>query len=273
MTTPLSIPHWSHSSLTTYLRNPIAFKKRYIDLVRDMPSSPASIIGRACHKALEHFYDPTPSPTIKYYDHSMQVGFNYLRNVMDTEINFGVAKTKKAKREKRKEMEAQYLQAISFYLENAPKYDVLAVEFSNVAQIDDLLPLPVKAISDLVVASGKNAVDIVDHKFVKSFSDAKADKTLFVIQALFNYYTVTTGFDKPVKRFIIHECKITKNKDGSPQMRRYVIRFDKCQAEFELFHRLLRDATRDLARREVFLPNPSDMYEGEQSTLIYKLGL
>jgi S-DNA-T family DNA segregation ATPase FtsK/SpoIIIE len=263
----LPIKHWSHSSLNAYLRNALAFKKRYIDLVRDMPSSPASIIGRAGHKALEHFYGGVDK------EGAIDLGLEYLRNFMDTEINFGVAKTKKAKREKRKEMEAQYLQAIGFYLENAPKYDVLAVEFMNVAQIDDLLPLPVKAISDLVVASGKNAVDIVDHKFVKSFSDAKADKTLFVLQAIFNYYTVTTGFDKPVKRFIINECKITKNKDGSPQMRRYVIRFDKCAAEFDLFHRLLRDATRDLRGRKVWLPNPSDMYEGEQSTLIYKLGL
>jgi S-DNA-T family DNA segregation ATPase FtsK/SpoIIIE len=267
MTTPLPIAHWSHSSLTAYLRNPLAWKKRYVDNVRDMPSSPASIIGRACHKALEHFYGGIDK------EGAIDLGLEYLRNVMDTEINFGVAKTKKAKREKRKEMEAQYIQAIGFYLENPPKYDVLAIEFSNVAQIDDLLPLPVKAISDLVVASGKKAVDIVDHKFVKSFSNEKADKTLFVLQALFNYYTVTTGFDKPVKRFIIHECKITKNKDGSPQMRRYVIRFDKCQAEFDLFHRLLRDATRDLERREVWLPNPGDLYEGEQSMLIYRLGL
>lgn len=267
MTAPLPIKHWSHSSLNAYLRNPLAWKKRYVDLVRDMPSSPASVIGRAGHKALEHFYGGIDK------EGAIDLGLEYLRNVQDIEINFGLAKTKKAKREKRKEMEAQYLQAIGFYLEKPPKYDVLAVEFSNVAKIDNVLPLPVKAISDLVVASGKHAVDIVDHKFVKSFSDAKSEKTLFILQAIFNYYTVTTGFDKPVKRFIIHECKITKNKDGSPQMRRYIITYDQCQAEFELFHRLISDATKDLALREVFLPNPSDMFEGENSVDIYRMGL
>ena len=56
-------------------------------------------------------------------------------------------------------------------------------------------------------------------------------------------------------------------------MRRYVINFDECEEEFGLFQRLINDATEELSTRKVFLPNPSDMFEGENSFDIYRLGL
>ena len=80
-------------------------------------------------------------------------------------------------------------------------------------------------------------------------------------------------FGKPVRRFIVYECKKRKNKDGGPQLRRYVIDFKTCAQEFEVFHRLLNDATAEISRPRVYLPNPSDMFEGENSFDIYRLGL
>jgi hypothetical protein len=40
-----------------------------------------------------------------------------------------------------------------------------------------------------------------------------------------------------------------------------------------VFHRLIRDATEEIATRRTYLPNPSDMFEGENSFDIYRLGL
>lgn len=264
----LPIRHWSHSSLMAFLRNPLAWYKRYVEGVYDNPSSPASVIGRAGHVALQHFYGGIAK------EGAMALGLEYLRSVADFEINFGKAKTKKARRAKRAAMEREYMQAISFYLERPPSYDVLGVEVKAVAAIEGL-SLPIKAVSDLVVRSRveRGALDIVDHKFVDSFSAYGAHKTLFVIQALFNYYTVRQLYGKPVRRFILHECKKRKNADGSPQMRRYVIDYQACADDFTVFHRLLQDATAELQRTRVFLPNPSDMFEGENSFDIYRLGL
>ncbi|HET9641428.1 MAG TPA: PD-(D/E)XK nuclease family protein, partial [Candidatus Paceibacterota bacterium] len=173
------IPHWSHSSLMAFLRNPLAWYKRYVENVRDVPSTPASIVGRAGHKALEHYYGGAPKEA------AIAIGLDYLRNVPDFEIDFGKAKSKKAQKMKRALMEKEYLQAIGHYLERPPRHKVLGVEVSGVVTVDGL-PLPLKAISDLVVESRveKGAVDIVDHKFVASFSKMKNAKTLFVIQAL-----------------------------------------------------------------------------------------
>lgn len=264
----LPIAHWSHSSLMSFLRNPLAWYKRYVEKIYDTPSGPSGIVGRSAHVALQHFYGGIEK------DGAIELGLEYLRNVPDFEVNFGKAKSRAEKKKKRILMERDYLQAVSFYLEKPPKHEVLGVEVVATASVKGL-KLPIKAVSDLVVVSkvDKNSVDVVDHKFVDTFSASKARKTLFVVQALFNYYTVQEKYGKPVRRFIVYECRKKKNADGSPQMRRYVIDFDKQKDEFEVFHRLLRDATDEISRKRLYLPNPSDMFEGENSFDIYRLGL
>lgn len=262
------IKHWSHSSLMAYLRNPLAWYKRYVEHIYDTPASPATMVGRAGHVALQHFYGGVPKAG------AIDLGLEHLRSIPDFEIQFGSAKTRQAKKQKRSAMEREYHQAIGFYLARPPRYTVLGVEVKSTVQVPHLA-LPITAISDLVVESKGNpgAVDIVDHKFVASFSALGAQKTLFVIQALFNFYTVMAEYKKPVKRFIFQECKKSKNADGRSQMRKHVITFDSCTEEFELFARLINDATHDLQNRKVFLPNPSDMFEGEESFAVYRLGL
>ena len=264
----LPIKHWSHSSLMAFLRNPLAWYKRYVELIYDTPYSPSAIIGQAGHKALQHFYSGIEKQG------AIDLGLEYLRDVGDFEINFGRARSRLAKKKKRASMEREYLQAISFYLARPPKYKVLATESVGIAKVDGL-PLPIKAVSDLVVESRtiRGAVDIVDHKFVDYFSKEREKKALFILQALFNYYTVREKFQRPIHRFLVWECKKTRNADGSSQMRRYVIDFNTCRDEFTLFHRLLSDATKEISRPRAWLPNPSDLFEGENSFDIYRLGL
>jgi hypothetical protein len=259
------IKHWSYSSLITYLRNPLAWHKRYVEGVYDIPSNPASAIGRAAHVALQHFYGGFSTEA------ATDLGLEYLRSIPDFEINFGKAKTKAARKGKRASMEAEYLRAVSFYLEKPPRHKVLGVEVKALARIPGIA-IPVKAISDLVVESRGNPgmVDIVDHKFVDAFGAFEIENPLFMLQALFNYYTVLFEFKRPVRRFIVFECKKTKNKDGRPQLRRHIIDFQKHEEEFRLFHRLLADATEDIGKRRRFLPNPSDMFEGKNSLEIYR---
>ncbi len=218
--------------------------------------------------ALQHFYGGIGK------EGAVDLGLEHLRNVADFEINFGKARSRLARKQRRHRMEREYLQAIAHYLARPPKYDVVGIEVKATANVEGLA-LPIKAVSDLVVRSkvDSKALDIVDHKFVDSFSLLRAEKTLFVIQSIFNYYTVKEHYGKPVRRFILQECKKRKNADGSSQMRRYVINYENIKSEFALFHRLLNDATAEVARTRVFLPNPSDMFEGENSFDIYRLGL
>ncbi|MFQ5540991.1 MAG: PD-(D/E)XK nuclease family protein, partial [Candidatus Paceibacteria bacterium] len=263
------IKHWSYSSLIAFLRNPLAWHKRYVEHVYDLPSTPAAAVGRAGHKALEHYYrDRVPK------EQATQMGLAYLRTVPDFELDFGKAESARARKAKRAAMEREYLQAIGFYLRRAPRHAVVGVEVSAKAAVPGV-SLPVKAVSDLVVESRTNpgALDIVDHKFVDSFTAPNTDKPLFVLQALFNYYTVREEYGVPVARFILQECKKRRNRSGGSQMRRHIIRFDECADDFTLFQRLLKDATEEISRRKRWLPNPSDMFEGKNSFEIYRMGL
>ena len=252
-----------------YLRNPLAWYKRYVEEIYDTPQSPSGVVGRAAHTAIEQYYAGMG------VEGAVELGLEYLRNVSDFEINFGRSvKTRAAKKKKRASMEREYLQAVGFYLEKPPRFKVVGIEAKGMATVPGL-PLPIKAVSDLVVKSPvePGALDIIDHKFVDSFSSYKAEKTLFVLQAIFNYYTVREKYKKPVARFIIIECKKSRNADGSRQVRRYTIDFKKQRQDFIVFHRLLKDATKELSRKRIFLPNPSDLFEGENSFDIYRLGL
>lgn len=250
------------------LRNPLAWYKRYVEKIYDTPRNPSAMIGSAAHLALQHFYSGIDK------EGSTALGLEYLRKIPDFEINWGNARSKKARKARRAEIEKDYLQVIGFYLQKPPKHKVLGVEFSATVKVPGL-PLPLKAVSDLVVESKlePGSLDIVDHKFVESFSRQKAGKTLFVMQAIFNYYTVTETFKKPVRRFIVYECKKSRNKDGSSQLKRYVIDFTQCEEDFKVFHRLVKDATAEISRPRLYLPNPSDMFEGENSFDVYRLGL
>lgn len=251
-----------------FLRNPLAWYKRYVAKLYDTPRTPASIIGTAGHVALQHFYSGAGK------DIAIRLGQEYLESVPDFEIQFGKNKTLRAKKERRRSMEREYRQAIGFYLEKPPRHKVLGVEVKGVATLPGL-PLPIKAISDLVVESQGNpgCVDVVDHKFVDAWSSRGADKPLYALQAVFNYYTVREIYGKPVKRFIVYECKKRKNADGKPQLRKYVLTYEEISDAFEVFHRLLGDATDELKRERAYLPNPSDMFEGEHSFDIYRLRL
>ncbi len=262
------ISHWSYSSLVSYLRNPLAWYKRYVERIYDTPSSPASLVGRAGHLALQHFYGGLSKAA------ATSLGLEYLRAVPDFEVAFGTHTSVRARKEKRLAIEASYVQAIGFYLARAPRYRVLGIEVSGTALVEGL-PLPIKAISDLVVESKHipGHIDIVDHKFVDSFSPLKEDKPLFVLQALFNYYTVYEQFKRPVGSFILQECRKRKNKDGSAQMRRYVLKYTDLSDDFLLFKRLVRDATEDMRTRKTFLPNPTDMFDGKDSFEIYRMNL
>jgi hypothetical protein len=264
----LPIEHWSYSSLMAFLRNPLAWYKRYVAHIYDTPRTPASIIGSAGHLALEHFYGGIDKSG------AIDMGLEYIRAIPDFEISFGKAKAKSSAADKRLSMEQEYLQAINFYLEKPPKHTVVGIEVRATTDVPGI-PLPLKAVSDLVVESKKQrgALDVVDHKFVDSFSTAGKDKTLFVLQAIFNYYTIQAKYGKPVRQFLLYELKKRKNIDGSPQLRKYVIDFKQQKQAFQVFHRLVNDATRQLAHTKHFLPNPSDMFEGEHSFEVYRLKL
>ena len=253
------IEHWSYSSMSLFLRNPLSFKKKYILKIYDDLMTPSGVVGQAGHKALEAFYNGVS------VDRSIEIGLEHINKTPDTGIDYG-------KTGSRAQIIKDYSQAINFYISEAPEFkEVLGVEkgiTKNIHYLDtgEELAIPAKSFSDLIVKNDKGEIEVWDHKFVKAYSDGEISKATFIIQAMFNFHTVREEYGIDPKRMVFNECKISKNKDGGPQLQPYTIEFADYPQYFQLFYNLYNDCTRAINRPDaMFLPNFQDNFDGQNS--------
>lgn len=259
------IDYWSYSSMTALLRNPLAFKKKYILKIYDDISSPSAVVGSACHKALESYYNG------KDTHEAIGVGLDYINNLSDTGINYG----KTGSREK---IISTFNQAINFYFEEmqAP-YEILGVELGITAEIETVdgqkFGLPAKSFSDLVTRNKLGELEVIDHKFVTSYSDGDVDNFSHFIQAMFNYHTIKSKFGEAPARIIFNECKVSRNKDNTPQIQPYTYEFGST-ADFATFYKLYDSCTRLInLDGMIFLPNPNDIFDGQITFEVFRSGV
>lgn len=260
------IDNWSYSSLTLFLRNRLSFKKKYILKIYDDLSSPSAVVGQAAHKAIETYLD------VHDEDIAHEAGLKHLEQISDTSIDFG----KTGSREK---ILRDYNEAMNNWFSEKPKFHkVLDIEKKITTFIKDQngieFGIPAKTITDLIHENEKGELELWDHKFVSSYTDGDKDDPAKIIQAIFNYKTVLAEYKRTPKRMIFPECKISKNKDGSPQIQYYVIEYDQQPQYFTLFDQLYNDCTKEISRPDMmYLPNFQDMFDGENSFNIYKQGI
>lgn len=266
--TNLPINRFSYSSFTQLLRNPLIFKMKHILNIYDTPSGMSSMIGKACHKALEYRYSDMEQPI----DEVIKVGMDFLTETSDAYIDY-------KKTGSREDMLKGYTQAMKFYFEEEPKYHkILSVEEKWESEVKsiygDILPLPMTGKADLVHQFSDNVedVEIIDTKFTTSFTNYESEDYTKIIQAMFMYHLLLATKGIKAKRMLFREVKRTKNTDGTPQIRDWAIPFDH-EPYFIIFYNLYNDAVKFLKNDPIFLPNISDMFDGEQSGLIYAQGL
>lgn len=265
MNKPL-IDHWSYSALLSFLNNPMGFKKTYILKQYDNQRTPSAVVGSAGHKALEmHFQGMTS-------DDAIAMGMKLIDETSDMGIAYGKTGT-------RAKIVASYIQAINFAFAELPDfYELVGVEESITTEMDSLaggkFALPGKAKMDVIARNKLGELEIVDWKFTKGFTDP--DEPLNVtkwLQAMFNYYIVKAKYGEAPARMIFQEIKVSKNTDGGPQMKPYVYEFGST-AEFAAFEKLVNQATKQLHLPGYqFLPNPSDMFDGQHVFEIYLQGI
>lgn len=266
--TQMPINRFSYSSFVQLLRNPLIFKMKHILNIYDTPSGMSAMIGKACHKALEYRYTDQEQQIADV----IQVGMDYLMETSDGYIDYG----KTGSREK---MLKGYTQAMQFYFAEEPTYHkIISVEEKWESECKtiygDTLPLPMTGKADLVHQFSDNPedVEIVDTKFTVSFTNYDTEDYIKIIQSMFMYHLLLATKGIKAKRMIFREVKRTKNDDGTPQVRDWAIPFDH-EPYFVIFYNLFNDAVKFLKRDPIFLPNLSDMFDGEQSGLLYAQGL
>lgn len=253
--------------MNSFLSNPAEFKRQYILKIRDTPSRPSAVVGGACHKALEAYY------TGASIDKAIEIGLEQINQTADFSIEYGKTGTRQG-------MVNSYGQGIRNYFEELPVYhEILDVEADAIVETTNILiggklALPVKAKIDLVTRNQLGELEIVDHKFVKSYSDDSSDTVQFkkFLQGMFYFHMVKEKYGEEPKRIIYAECKIPKNKDNSEQLQPYTFEFDDANRNvyFGAFYKLFDACNRNLMLPGLsFLPNPNDIYDGEYSFKLF----
>ncbi len=265
------VDHWSYSSMSSLLSNPFAFKKKYVFKIYDDISSPSAVVGKAAHKCMEMYFKGME------IHEAIQAGLMQINETSDMGIDYG-------KKGSREAILKTYNQAVNFYFAEIPTYhEILGVELSLTKEIETVgdkpqkLSLPAKAISDLVTRNKLGEIEIIDHKFIASYTNGDEDNFNHFIQAMFNYHVVKAEFGEAPARMVFNEVKVSKNtkeNEGMPQLQPYIVDFRNTpMADFAAFYKLYESCTHLVnLPGMVFLPNPRDIFDGQNSFELFRAG-
>lgn len=270
------VPHYSYSSFTKFGSDPFMFKVNYINGDQlETTSSPTNVLGKSIHKALETYLGgnkdvPVPENDGEAIKIAHEVGLKYLQGYSDGFIGYNTVI------ENREKLNERFASTFFGYIKefNYKKYvkEIVLVEkmLKTKVEVDGkVLPIPLKGSADLVYRDYKGRLIIRDHKITSTYSNEDAIDGAKLIQAAFNFFTVSAELGERPYSMVYAEYKISKNKDGSPQMREFEIIFEQHPLIFEFFFRYYYDVTSALMGKQVFVPNVYAMYDKEVSILAY----
>lgn len=277
----LPIDHFSYSSLTQLLRNPIIFKMKYVLGIYDTKIGLSGMVGRAGHEALKAYYGGCDECVVSADKNiargeAIDWGLKFLENYDDHYIDYG-------KTGSRELMLKTYMKALQHYFAEEPEYnELLMVEEKMKGEMftidGDVLPLPATGIPDVVHKRKDGGIEIIDTKFVKTFTDYESEDYIKIIQSQFLYHLLRSVKGLTADRMLFREIKVTENQADKitgkvpPQIRDYAIPFNHEPYRI-LFYNIYNDCVKYLSNDPVFLPNLSDLFDGEQAGLVYAQGL
>lgn len=226
------ISSWSYSKVNTFARNEKAFEMNYIYGLYNKNSA-TTIAGQAYHKALQlYFIGKKEGRAVDLVE--METVAQAVIN--ETEANkWKLSKTmptmEESKEKALKTVSAllrNFLSEIATYEEDIDQ--VLAVEmecydFVTVNGVD--LPLPCKAMIDLVVLTKAGKRAIIDHKSKQAYT-ADDELALAIGDQAITYtlvYEAMTG--ETIDEIWFVENKFSQNKDKGPQLNKYVVALDQ----------------------------------------------
>ena len=229
------IDSWSYSKVSCFARNEKSFEKQYIYMEPDRRSS-STVAGNAYHAAMEEFFSimqrtgNAQMPDVvslerrafEYIDENVGANEWKLQKTTPTVEECMADASRKAVA-----LVRNFYGERDLYLEDAA--EVMAVEgryeeWLTVNGVD--IPLPCHAVIDLVLRLKDGRTAIVDHKGRGAYSEDKEVALVHGKQGI----TYVLAFEKAtgvhVDEVWFVENKYTANRDGSPQLRKFVIAMD-----------------------------------------------
>lgn len=270
------VTHYSKSSMVLFTSNPIMFMIKYVNRdVIDTTTSIRAVLGQAFHKAMEVYQAGSdtliPTNEAEAIEYGLKAGMEFLERYNDGFIDFNTTIQNKEK--------AYELLAFAFnsYINYAPwgKEELVAVEEKLEEYIDvewrgQRLQLPVRLkgyVDKIIRRDGK--LIIKDYKTCASFSDPEKIDGDKILQAVIYYLLVYARYGEAPYSMIFEEVKLSKNRDGSPQVRQYEIVYEENDLFFDFFFRLYEDITNALNGKMVYVPNIYTLFDNEVSIIAY----
>jgi len=275
--TAFPVKHYSASSMVRFSTNPILYKIQDINGDRfDTSMSISAIVGQAFHKAMETYYGGNDSMPVTSEAEAIEYGLKTGMAFLDAYNESFISYTDKVpNKQKALEMLAQ---GFNSYVTTMPYDDgteLIACEEKmeqsvNVEWRGNQLNLPVRLkgyVDKIIRKDGK--LKIVDYKTCQSFSDPEKIDGAKIIQAVMYYLLVYATYGEEPYSMTYEEVKLTKNKDGGPQVREYEMVFAENDLYFDFFFRFYEDMTRALNGEMVFVPNINAFYDNEVAIISY----
>ncbi len=262
------VDSWSYSKVSCFARNEKAFEKEYVYCERGRRSS-SSVAGNAYHAALKYFFNVLRLRLRGVKDCEcctlidlQQVAYEYLEQVPanDWKLQKTTPTVEAAKADALRKVTSaltSFMQESGIYTDGVS--EVLGVEdriecWAMVNGVD--IPLPCHAEVDLVVRMDDGRVVIIDHKLKSSYSDESEVALVHGKQAV--TYAIcweTRHPDLKVSEVCFVENKHSKNKDYSPQLRKFTLPMD--QDTRRLYEALLYEPLRRMIEA---VSNPDYIY-------------
>lgn len=270
------LEHISYSALVRFSSNPILFK--ILDVNRDYFDSSRSItavIGQAFHAGMEVYNGGSdtavPSNEAEAIELGLKAAMDYLENHPDGFIRFTTTVPNKQK--------AFELLSFAFsaYVKECPyKPDhLVSSEGKIIEQIDVewrgkrlALPVKLKGYIDKIIRENGELV-IEDYKTCMSFSDPEKIDGAKMLQAVEYYFLVHAKYGEAPVKMRYREVKMSKNKDGSPQVRTYEVVYAENEMFFDFYFRFYEDVIRALNGEQVYVPNVHALFENEIAIIAY----
>lgn len=267
------LEHYSYSSFTKFSMNPYMFKVNNINGdYLEVTTKPSTVLGRACHKALETYYTKSEiTDDGEKIKEAHNTGVEFLKSFSEDLIDYSsTISNRAALNDKYAFAFFTYLKEIN--LKNDIK-EILLVEKMLVhkVEVDGVeLPIPLKGSADVVYRDMEDRIIIRDHKFTSRFSPEEEIDGAKLLQAAFNYFLIYAELGEQPYSMIYEEVKITENRNKTErQVKEFEIVFKDQPLIFDFFFRFYEDVTNALLGKQVFVPNLMTFFDKEVSILAY----
>lgn len=221
------IDSWSYSKVSTFARNEKDFEMTYLYNIKGK-SSATTVAGQAYHKALESYFFNLTTGEMLDIVILEQIAFEFIDNIPADKwkiqkTNPTVADCIQSATEASSKLINNFLGEIEVYISDIEEVLHTEAKMTTWVTINGVdIPLPLHSVIDMVVRTKDGKIAIVDHKSKTAFTNEIELKFTIGKQSIsyVKAYEEESGLHVDEVWFI--ENKISKNKDKSPQLIKFV---------------------------------------------------